>query len=126
LRIYGSSSQGAPGIKSGFKNDFLKHPGINVMGATEGGEPASRLKELQGPEMDLFVAAKRVRDRCPVAGKGGGVQDDHVEFWDQFLVWSCRRVGFQPIEHIGRLERALSVRLFRWAFLEAAETACSL
>ena len=65
------------GIVGGLGKDLEEQRLVDVVGAGAGYEVATRLKEFEGAQVDLLVAALRSRDAVSILGKGRRIEDDH-------------------------------------------------
>src|SRR5262245_36030100 len=106
LRVGSDAAENAARVKGGGEDGVLKQAGIYMVGATEGGEGAACLQELERAQMDFFVTTQGVRYRSSVAGEGGWVEDDQIPTGDEFFVGLGRCLCLEPVEDVDGLEGA--------------------
>src|SRR5215469_16092995 len=72
----------------------------DVVGARAGGEDPARAKHLQGPQVELFVAANSGWNRGTVLGKGGRVENHGVVLLAarSLILQQIKGIGLEPLD----------------------------
>ncbi len=91
-------------VKRGGKNSVLEKAGIHMVRTAKRGESAARFEEFERAQMNFFVAAQCVGNRCAITGKRRRVKDNEVETGHNFLVRFGCGLRLEPIEDIDGLE----------------------
>jgi len=76
------------------------------MRTAEARQRAAGFQQLQRAQMNLLVAAQRVRHRRPVARERRRIEDDQVEARDDAFVRLDGGVVLEPVEYIDGVEGA--------------------
>lgn len=79
LGVGGNAAQGLARIDRGVGDGLMEVLGSDMVGAGKGDKDAAGLEDLEGAEVNLFVAADGVLHALLGAGEGGRIEDDEVE-----------------------------------------------
>ena len=92
LGVLGDEAEGFFRIDGGVCEVLQEELAGGVVGAAEGGEEAAFFEELEGAEVDFFVAAHGVDEGFFIFCEAGGVEDDEVVIG---------LGGFEEVEDVG-------------------------
>src|ERR1039458_10840618 len=88
------------------------------MRAAEGRQRPAVLEELEGAEVNLLIAAQRIRHRSTVTREGWRIEHDQIPAGNRFLVRLRDRLRLEPVEDVYRfggtlLRQAIGGRVTR-------------
>ena len=105
LAVGSQASQDPVGVERRREDDVLKHQRIHMVRTAKRRQNTAGFQQFEGAQVNLLIAAERIRHSGAIARERRRVEDYAVKAWNGFFVRLRGRMSLQPIEHVGSFKR---------------------